>query len=64
LGIVFIGSRWLIESRFGKLLVALRDDENYAYVSAWKYEGEGKEPTRIKEPLVYEHVKLATRSYK
>lgn len=28
LGIVFIGSRWLIESRFGKLLVALRDDEN------------------------------------
>lgn len=28
LGVVFIGSRWLIESRFGKLLVALRDDEN------------------------------------
>ena len=43
---------------------ALRDDENYAYVSAWKYEGEGKEPTLIKEPLVYEQVKLATRSYK
>ena len=43
---------------------ALRDDENYAFVSAWKYEGEGKEPTRIKEPLVYEQVKLATRSYK
>ena len=43
---------------------ALRDDENYAHVSAWKYEGEGKEPTRIKEPLVYEQVKLATRSYK
>ena len=33
---------------------ALRDDENYAHVSAWKYEGEDKEPTRIKEPLVYE----------
>ncbi|HEU4679307.1 MAG TPA: fumarate reductase/succinate dehydrogenase flavoprotein subunit, partial [Terrimicrobiaceae bacterium] len=43
---------------------ALRDDENYAHVSAWKYEGEGKEPTRLKEPLVYETVKLATRSYK
>ena len=43
---------------------ALRDDENYAYVSAWKYEGEGKEPTLIKEPLVYEQVKLSTRSYK
>ena len=43
---------------------ALRDDENYAHVSAWKYEGEAKEPVRIKEPLVYEQVKLATRSYK
>ena len=43
---------------------ALRDDENYAHVSAWKYEGEDKEPTLIKEPLVYEQVKLATRSYK
>ena len=43
---------------------ALRDDENYAHVSAWKHEGEGKEPTRLKEPLVYETVKLATRSYK
>ena len=43
---------------------ALRDDENCAHVSAWKYEGPDKEPTRIKEPLVYETVKLATRSYK
>jgi len=43
---------------------ALRNDDDYAFVSAWKYEGEGKEPTRIKEPLVYEEVKLATRSYK
>lgn len=43
---------------------ALRDDEHFAFVSAWKFEGEGKEPTLIKEPLVYEQVKLATRSYK
>lgn len=28
LGMVFIGSRWLIDSRFGRLLIALRDDEN------------------------------------
>ena len=49
------------EARDGE---ALRDDENYSYVSAWKFEGEGKEPTRLKEPLVYEQVKLATRSYK
>jgi len=43
---------------------ALRNDDDYAFVSAWKYEGEGKEPTCIKEPLVYDQVKLATRSYK
>jgi len=43
---------------------ALRDDENYDYVAAWKYEGEGNAPTAVKEPLVYEEVKLATRSYK
>ena len=43
---------------------ALRDDENCAHVSAWKYEGPGNVPTRIKEPLAYEEVKLATRSYK
>ena len=27
----------------------MRDDENYAHVSAWKYEGPDKEPTRLKE---------------
>ncbi|CAN5827557.1 fumarate reductase/succinate dehydrogenase flavoprotein subunit [soil metagenome] len=43
---------------------ALRDDEHYDYVSAWKYEGENMPPTCIKEPLVYEQVKLSTRSYK
>ncbi len=43
---------------------ALRNDELFAHVAAWKYEGEGKPPTLIKEPLVYETVKLATRSYK
>ena len=43
---------------------ALRNDEDYAFVSAWKYEGDDKTPTLVKEPLVYEEVKLATRSYK
>lgn len=43
---------------------ALRDDDHYAYVAAWKYEGENTPPTCIKEPLVYEQVKLSTRSYK
>jgi succinate dehydrogenase / fumarate reductase, flavoprotein subunit len=43
---------------------ALRNDDDYAFVSAWKFEGDGKEPSRLKEPLAYEEVKLATRSYK
>ena len=43
---------------------ALRNDEDFSFVSAWKYEGEGNAPTLIKEPLVYEQVKPSTRSYK
>ncbi|GJG88646.1 succinate dehydrogenase flavoprotein subunit [Gemmatimonadetes bacterium T265] len=43
---------------------ALRDDEHFAYVAAWQYNGEGSTPTVVKEPLAYENVKLATRSYK
>ena len=43
---------------------ALRDDENYAYVAAWKYRGEGKEEELVKEELVFENVKLTQRSYK
>jgi succinate dehydrogenase / fumarate reductase flavoprotein subunit len=43
---------------------ALRDDEHYAHVSAWQFQGEGTVPVRQTEPLVYEKVKLATRSYK
>jgi len=43
---------------------ALRNDKEYDYVAAWKYEGEGTAPSLVKEPLVYEEVKLATRSYK
>ncbi len=43
---------------------ALRDDEHYFHVSAWKFTGDGNTPEMIKEPLNYETVKLATRSYK
>ena len=43
---------------------ALRDDENYFHVAAWKFTGDGNKPEMIKEPLHYETVKLATRSYK
>jgi succinate dehydrogenase / fumarate reductase flavoprotein subunit len=43
---------------------ALRDDENYAYVAAWKYMGEDQEEELVKEPLEFENVKLTQRSYK
>jgi succinate dehydrogenase / fumarate reductase flavoprotein subunit len=43
---------------------ALRNDEKFAYVAAWEYAGEGKEPVLNKEPLVFENIKLSQRSYK
>ena len=44
---------------------AKRDDQNYFYVSCWKYEGDDdKAPSLIKEPLHYEAIKVQTRNYK
>ncbi len=43
---------------------ARRDDENFCYVAAWEFRGTDKEPEMHKEPLVFENVELATRSYK
>lgn len=43
---------------------ALRDDSNFTHVSVWEYTQDGKAPILNKEPLIYENVKLATRSYK
>ena len=43
---------------------ALRDDENYAYVSAWEYKGENQPEELHKEDLVFDNVKLVQRSYK
>lgn len=43
---------------------ALRDDENYTFVGVWEYKGDDVDPELHKEPLIYENVKLATRSYK
>ena len=42
----------------------LRDDEKFAHVAAWEYQGEGKEPLRNVERLNYETVKMSVRSYK
>jgi succinate dehydrogenase / fumarate reductase flavoprotein subunit len=43
---------------------AKRNDDEFAYVAAWEYAGEGKAPILNKEPLVYDNVHLSTRSYK
>jgi succinate dehydrogenase / fumarate reductase flavoprotein subunit len=43
---------------------AKRDDENFAYVSAWEFAGEEKEPIMNKEQLEFIEVKPATRNYK
>src|SRR5215210_6258108 len=42
---------------------ALRQDDEFAHVSAWEYAGDGK-PILHHEPLVYEYVELKQRSYK
>jgi succinate dehydrogenase / fumarate reductase flavoprotein subunit len=43
---------------------AMRDDENFTYVAAWEFKGNDKEPELHKEPLKFENVHLAVRSYK
>jgi len=43
---------------------ALRDDEHFAYVAAWQFAGAGAHPILNKEPLEFEYVHLAQRSYK
>ncbi len=43
---------------------AKRDDANFSYVAAWEFQGLGKEPKLNKEPLAFESVHLAERSYK
>jgi succinate dehydrogenase flavoprotein subunit len=43
---------------------ALRDDERFAYAAAWEYQGPDRAPQLHKEPLAFEYVPLAQRSYK
>ncbi len=43
---------------------ALRNDEEYAFISCWSYEGEGKEAQLHREHLTFEEVEMATRNYK
>ena len=43
---------------------ALRNDDEFAYVAAWEFQGLENEPLLHKEELVFEEVKLSQRSYK
>jgi succinate dehydrogenase / fumarate reductase flavoprotein subunit len=43
---------------------ARRDDSRFCYVAAWEWQGEHTAQQLHREPLTFEHVQLATRSYK
>jgi len=43
---------------------ARRDDERFCHVAVWEHAGADRAPLRHVEPLSYESVHLATRSYK
>jgi len=43
---------------------ALRDDENFTFVSAWEYNGDPSSAKLHKEDLNYQFVEVKTRSYK
>jgi succinate dehydrogenase / fumarate reductase flavoprotein subunit len=42
---------------------ALRNDADFSYVAAWEFTGVGRAPALHKEPLEFEAVHLAQRSY-
>ena len=43
---------------------ALRHDDEFLYVGAWEWTGEGNRPILHREPLVYKAIELKQRSYK
>jgi len=43
---------------------ALRNDDDFSFVSAWEWTGEPSTAVRHEEPLVFENVALTQRSYK
>ncbi|PJA09756.1 MAG: succinate dehydrogenase flavoprotein subunit [Flavobacteriales bacterium CG_4_10_14_0_2_um_filter_32_8] len=43
---------------------AKRNDNDYKYVSAWQYTGEGNQPTLHKEELTFNAIELKQRNYK
>jgi succinate dehydrogenase / fumarate reductase flavoprotein subunit len=43
---------------------AIRDDENFKFVSAWEFNNDPTKPILHKEDLKYEEIEIKTRSYK
>ena len=43
---------------------ALRQDDDFAYVAAWEFGGDGGKPVLHKEALIYQNVEMKQRSYK
>ncbi len=43
---------------------ALRNDQDFAYVAAWEYKGEGNKTELHKEDLKFENIELKQRNYK
>jgi len=43
---------------------AERNDQDFSHVAAWEYAGEDEDPVFHREPLVFENIRLTTRSYK
>ena len=43
---------------------AVRNDDDFCHAAVWEYTGDGNAPKEHREPLVFENVELATRSYK
>ncbi len=43
---------------------ALRNDDEFQFISAWAWKGENNEPEFIKEPLIFEEIQPTVRSYK
>ena len=43
---------------------AVRRDEQFSHAAVWEFQGVGQTPKRHVEPMKFENVKLATRSYK
>ena len=62
----FLLYKKVIEKNKQELLTKynIRVDDVYNYVAAWEWTGDASQPALHKEALVYENIKISSRSYK